>query len=245
VRPPRFISLISTRLIAAAAGLTLTAFTVQFARESIHPDNSYSFLFVSLLATCSVACWSITLINPSCSLRQILRGLQYAVLFGCVGFMAGLLAPRFSETEGSGLLFAALVTGPISVAAGMLSGVLAPLTLRQLVALFTTRRMLFQPCTNAELLVRDIPATSSSTQWLELADFAQTFNGWEYWRSTRKCIQVARKQKPRTLTELRTKLFFRFRAWRHSYYMGDATVPPDICELVESIREMVRRREIE
>jgi hypothetical protein len=80
--------------------------------------------------------------------------------------------------------------------------------------------------------------------------FAATFNGNQYWGSFEKCADVAdhdgKDLSTLTLTELRTALFFHFRALNHAGF-DDATPGDDkgAHEVLAQIRDRVRRGAIE
>ena len=73
------------------------------------------------------------------------------------------------------------------------------------------------------LHLSDLPE-ADSTDWLTIARFALTFDGYGWWGSNDACADVANAslshwtktgQLPESLTELRTCLFFEQRRWRH------------------------------
>jgi hypothetical protein len=75
--------------------------------------------------------------------------------------------------------------------------------------------------------------------WNAIQQFALTFDGYKHWGSFERCAEIANARAARTLTELRTCLFFEQRRWRH---FGDA--PDDesmhyIRELLEAVRARV------
>jgi hypothetical protein len=75
---------------------------------------------------------------------------------------------------------------------------------------------IFMEISNADLRLENIP--HADAEWNAIAEFSLTFNGYEYWGSFGKCAEVARQPVIETLTELRTSLFFIFRAIRHGGY---------------------------
>jgi len=96
---------------------------------------------------------------------------------------------------------------------------------------------------NKELIESDLPKPYAL--WQHVADFALTFNGYKYWGSFEKCAEVANKHSDATLTDLRTCLFFEERRW-HQY--GDEPNEEEmkyIHNVVEKIRERIRRGETE
>ena len=97
--------------------------------------------------------------------------------------------------------------------------------------------------TNSELSETDIPESRADLTWPEIGPFAQSFNAYDYWGSFAKVAEVAGLEVPTSLTDMRTKLFFEFRAWHHTYYDGDLTLPRSVVDLLEAIREKVRHGE--
>jgi hypothetical protein len=90
---------------------------------------------------------------------------------------------------------------------------------------------------NSMLTRADIP--SPDTEWQAIAEFALTFNGYEFWGSFEKCAEIANTRQQETLTDLRTCLFFEQRRWRH---FGREPAGEDMTylrELVEKIRRHV------
>lgn len=105
---------------------------------------------------------------------------------------------------------------------------------------------------NAELTERDIPAPDA--EWHSIGRFALSFNGYEHWGSFQKCAEVgnraaelyrAERVLPKSLTELRTCLFFEQRRWRHFGFDPDEEAMDYIHGLVEHIRAKVRAKEID
>ena len=93
---------------------------------------------------------------------------------------------------------------------------------------------------NSDLAESDIPESRADLTWPELTPLALSFDAYECWGSLEKCAEVAMRSSPRTLTELRTKLFLIQRGLRHSYYQGPAIVPQNCLDLIDAIRELVR-----
>ena len=89
---------------------------------------------------------------------------------------------------------------------------------------------------NAELTVADIP--SIKEVWSRIEPFALTFDGYGYWGSIDKCVEVASKP-PATLTQLRTCLFFEARRWSHLGQKPDAKSLKRIRAPVFAIKERV------
>jgi hypothetical protein len=100
---------------------------------------------------------------------------------------------------------------------------------------------------NRDLTEADLPGNDADwEQWEGLASFAATFNGYEHWGSDEKFFDVALSAMSRpfnelTLTELRTALFYLYRALHHD----DMYVTPDDTArgraLIVEIRDRVRR----
>jgi hypothetical protein len=63
------------------------------------------------------------------------------------------------------------------------------------------------------LRLGDVPPPDAD--WEEICQFAHTFDGYEYWGSFKRCVEIANQRLDSTLAELRTSLFFAFRAQRH------------------------------
>ena len=98
---------------------------------------------------------------------------------------------------------------------------------------------------NLELQEKDLPDRSAPQDWPSIETFALTFNGYEHWGSFERCAEIARTENPETLTELRTKLFFIQRSWRHSDHWPDDRDMETINELLNRIRDKVRNGERE
>jgi hypothetical protein len=90
---------------------------------------------------------------------------------------------------------------------------------------------------NSELSPADIP--SFREPWPRIEPFALTFDGFRYWGSIEKCAQVAATP-PRTLTDLRTCLFYEARRWRHMGKSPDAVAMKRIGALLYAISQKVR-----
>ena len=90
---------------------------------------------------------------------------------------------------------------------------------------------------NNELRLEQIP--TSDADWLAVASFAITFNGYEVWGSFEACAEIANDRRHSTLTELRTCLFFEQRRWRHFGEVPDGDSTIYIREIVEKIRGKV------
>ncbi len=65
---------------------------------------------------------------------------------------------------------------------------------------------------NTDLRPENIPSPASDME--TIFEFAQSFDGYERWGSER-CGEIANAKKHRTLTEVRTCLFYEHRRYRH------------------------------
>jgi len=90
---------------------------------------------------------------------------------------------------------------------------------------------------NKNLTMADIPSPDAS--WREIAEFALTFDGYEFWGSFEKCAEIANAKGQHSLTDLRTCLFFEQRRWRHFGEDPDREAMMYIRALVEKIRSWV------
>jgi hypothetical protein len=96
---------------------------------------------------------------------------------------------------------------------------------------------------NKDLSLLSIPNPDAS--WAEMGEFALTFDGYKVWGSFEKCAEIANSRRHESLTDLRTCLFFEQRRWRH---FGENPVEETmvyIRSLVEEIRSMVAKRNLE
>lgn len=83
-----------------------------------------------------------------------------------------------------------------------------------------------------ELKPADVPGPKA--RWSTISRFALTFDGVRYHGSFEKCAAIANIRRSRSLTDLRTCLFFEQRRWHHFGY------PPGP-EAMEYIRGLVAR----
>lgn len=92
---------------------------------------------------------------------------------------------------------------------------------------------------NADLRVEGVPGPNA--EWSEIARFALTFDGYAHWGSFDRCAEIANapRKPPEMLTELRTRLFFEQRRWRHYGYSPDEEALKYIRGLVDEIRTRV------
>jgi hypothetical protein len=90
---------------------------------------------------------------------------------------------------------------------------------------------------NDGLTAANIP--SSKAHWRTITEFALSFDGYEYWGSFEKCAKIANSRRNRTLTELRTCLFFEQRRWHHFGESPDKEAMKYIRGLIEKIRTKV------
>ena len=87
----------------------------------------------------------------------------------------------------------------------------------------------------------DIPAPDSD--WGEICDFAQTFDGYTFWGSPQHCAEVADTKPDESLIDLRTCLFLEQRRWHH---YGDDPNEEEMKysrKLIEKIRQCVEKEE--
>ncbi len=85
--------------------------------------------------------------------------------------------------------------------------------------------------------MRHIPLPDAD--WKDISDFAHTFDGYEFWGSFERCAEIAHQPRLTTLAELRTFLFFSFRAIRHGgYEPGEEELTP-VRAAVKEIRRLV------
>ena len=96
---------------------------------------------------------------------------------------------------------------------------------------------------NSDLKEVDIPSEDAS--WQAIAQFALTFDGYQYWGSFERCAEIANTRENDGLTNLRTCLFFEQRRWRHFDAEPDAETMSYIRGLISGIRDRIQRGEIE
>ena len=96
---------------------------------------------------------------------------------------------------------------------------------------------------NSDLTLEQIPPPTAD--WGEIAPFGVTFNGYSHWGSFERCAEVANSRTGRTLTELRTCLFFQHRRHHHSGEPPDRAEMAYIRKLIEAIRAKVEKREFD
>jgi hypothetical protein len=91
---------------------------------------------------------------------------------------------------------------------------------------------------NSELTLQNIPDATAGIAGIWR--FALTFNGYEYWGSFERCAEVANAplSASATLTELRTRLFFEQRRYRH---MGEEPREEGRSYLIELLDAMKKR----
>lgn len=105
---------------------------------------------------------------------------------------------------------------------------------------------------NRELSSENLPPPNSKF-WGVIDRFALSFDGYAHRGSFEKCAEIAnavrdgyrkRGKLPRSLTDLRTCLFFEQRRWRHFDEVPDNEALEYVYALVEAIRERVTTGEI-
>jgi len=103
---------------------------------------------------------------------------------------------------------------------------------------------------NTSLTESDLP--SPNADWSIINQFALSFNGYDHWGSFEKCAEIGnesaetfgkKKTLPKSLTDLRTSLFFEQRRWHHFGEVPDKQTMIYIHALVEAIREKIRTKE--
>lgn len=94
---------------------------------------------------------------------------------------------------------------------------------------------------NKNLKLTDIPDQNAS--WEEIATFALTFDGYDFWDTFKKCAEIANKHRHDSLTDLRTCLFFEQRRWRHLDKKPDENSMTYILSVVDKIRNKVVNRD--
>ncbi len=104
---------------------------------------------------------------------------------------------------------------------------------------------------NTQLLEGDLP--TRHTSWINIVPFAQSFNGYEYWGSVKKCREVAHRGVELhkgnnglnlSLTDLRTCLFFEARRWKHLEKKPTPSGLKYIHALIDAIHERVQAKEL-
>jgi len=96
---------------------------------------------------------------------------------------------------------------------------------------------------NEDLQMTDIPDDVSD--WGKFIEFALTFNGYEAAGSLQKCVEIGKAHNDKTLTDLRTCLFYEARKnyWTGGYgpnvYDPDEETARYINETLEKIRKRV------
>lgn len=93
------------------------------------------------------------------------------------------------------------------------------------------------------LVAAELPSPDASIA--ALVDFAHTFDGYSFWRSTDRCADVANARDHSSIDTLRTCLFFEVRRWRHFGEDPDDEALTYWRELVELIRQRIRQSESE
>lgn len=101
------------------------------------------------------------------------------------------------------------------------------------------------------LILEYIPQTLSDKAFWDAGSFAHSFNGYEFGGSFEGCADIstkvrlaieANKTEDLTLSELRTCLFFHYRAIRHN---GNRPNEARVNILLELIRDRVSKNEME
>lgn len=101
------------------------------------------------------------------------------------------------------------------------------------------------------LILEYIPQTLSDKEFWDAGSFAHSFNGYEYGGSFEGCSEIANKvdlaieennTQDLALSELRTCLFFHYRA---SHHTGSSPNELRVNTLLELIRDRVSKNEME
>jgi hypothetical protein len=104
---------------------------------------------------------------------------------------------------------------------------------------------------NSLLIEKDIPSRRAA--WKTIIPFAQTFNGYAYCGSVKKCHEVARqgivlhksnRDLEQSLTDLRTCLFYEARRWQHLEKNPNKAALAYVHALLEAIRVRVETKEL-
>lgn len=90
---------------------------------------------------------------------------------------------------------------------------------------------------NRLLIVEKIPA--GDARWEDIERFALTFDGYKHCGSTERCAEIANSHRHSTLSDLRTRLFFEQRRWRHYGEHPDDDAMRYIRDLISQIRARV------
>jgi hypothetical protein len=105
---------------------------------------------------------------------------------------------------------------------------------------------MFDDIAKTDLSESDLPPTDAD--WMQIGEFALTFDGYSHWGSFDQCAEVGNRWAksyaeeqtlPDSLTDLRTCLFFEQRRWRHYGWEPDEQAMRYIRALVEAIRDKV------
>ena len=96
---------------------------------------------------------------------------------------------------------------------------------------------------NTDLVLSDVPPPDAA--WRQIVKFALTFDGYEHWGSTNKCAAIANSRQNRTMSDLRTCLFFEQRRSHHCGEIPDDESMAYIRTVIEKIRAKVAAREFE
>jgi len=111
---------------------------------------------------------------------------------------------------------------------------------------------MFDEIANTDLGENDLPPIDAD--WMRIAEFALTFDGYSHWGSFDRCADVGnrwakayaeRQALPESLADLRTCLFFEQRRWRHYGWEPDEQAMRYIRALVEAIRGKVLAGEVD
>ncbi len=98
------------------------------------------------------------------------------------------------------------------------------------------------PIWNGSLAPIHVPAPTAP--WLDVARFALTFDGYQFWGSTHDCFAVAKLRSCETLSDFRTCLFFEQRRIRFDGREPTQSEWPYIRWLVDQIRFALEARSV-
>lgn len=96
---------------------------------------------------------------------------------------------------------------------------------------------------NANLTLTMIPGPDAG--WYDISAFALQFDGYQVCGSFEECAKIANSAGEKTLTELRTCLFFEQRRWRHFGEDPDEKAMVYIRGIIEKIRAKIAAQEYE
>jgi len=96
---------------------------------------------------------------------------------------------------------------------------------------------------NTDLVLSDVPPPDAD--WSKITKFALTFDGYEHCGSTSKCAAIANSRQNKTLSDLRTCLFFEQRRSHHCGEIPDDESMVYIRTVIQKIRAKVAAGEFD